>query len=104
MQAVRPDIALLEQNGITGIAMPRLGDPSVIPLWFGEGDLVTPAFIREAAKKALDDGQTFYVNTRGLPELRASIRDYLNNLYDVAIDEERISVPGSSMLCLTNVI
>jgi aspartate aminotransferase len=101
MQAVRPDIALLEQNGITGIAMPRLGDPSVIPLWFGEGDLVTPAFIREAAKKALDDGQTFYVNTRGLPELRASIRDYLNNLYDVAIDEERISVPGSSMLCIT---
>ena len=101
MRAVRPDISLLEQNGITGIALPRLDDPSVIPLWFGEGDLVTPPFIREAAKKALDDGQTFYVHTRGLPELRTSIRDYLNNLYDVAIDEERISVPGSSMLCIT---
>ena len=50
MRAVRPDIPLLEQNGITGIALPRLDDPSVISLWFGEGDRVTPAFIREAAK------------------------------------------------------
>jgi len=91
----------MEQNGITGIALPRLGDPSVIPLWFGEGDLVTPTFIREAAKEALDDGQTFYVHTRGSLELRISILDYLNNLYDVSIDEERISVPGSSMLCIT---
>jgi len=83
MRAVRPDISLMEQNGITGIALPRLDDPSVIPLWFGEGDRVTPAFSREAAKKALDDGETLYVHARGIRELRTSIRDYLNNLYDV---------------------
>jgi len=52
-------------------------------LWHGEGDRVTPAFIREAAKKALDDGETLYVHARGIRELRTSIRDYLNNLYDV---------------------
>ena len=50
MRAVRPDIPKMEQNGITGVALPRLGDPSVIPLWFGEGDMVTPDFIRESAK------------------------------------------------------
>lgn len=101
MRGVRPDIALLEQNGITGVAMPRLGDPSVIPLWFGEGDVVTPEFIRAAAKRALDDGDTFYVNTRGTIELRAAIRDYTNNLYGTSIDVERVSVPGSSMLGVT---
>jgi len=28
----------------------------VIPLWFGEPDTVTPDFVREAAKLALDEG------------------------------------------------
>lgn len=101
MKAVRPDIALLEQNGITGVAFPRLDDPSVIPLWFGEGDIATPDFIREAAKDALDAGDTFYVHTRGKLELREAIRRYLNDLYKVDLSPDRISVPGSSMLGVT---
>jgi aspartate aminotransferase len=101
MKAVRPDISVLEQNGITGIAFPRLDDPSVIPLWFGEGDIVTPGFIRDAAKSALDDGETFYVHTRGLPTLREEIRRYTERLYNVEIHPDRVSVPGSSMLCIT---
>ncbi len=101
MQAVRPDIALLEQNGITAVALPRLNDPAVIPLWFGEGDVVTPDFIRDAAKHALDEGHTFYVHTRGITPLREEIVRYTNQLYDTAIDVDRISVPGSSMLCVT---
>ena len=34
--------------------------PDVIGLWVGEGDLPTPAFICEAAAKALRAGHTFY--------------------------------------------
>ena len=34
------DIEALEQNGITKVAFKRMGDPAVIPLWFGEGDTV----------------------------------------------------------------
>ena len=49
MHMLRREFETLEQNGITRVGLPRIGDPSVIPLWFGEGDLVTPAFIREAA-------------------------------------------------------
>ena len=101
MGMLRAEIESLEQNGITGIALTRLGDPDVIALWFGEGDLVTPPFIRDAAKQALDDGYTFYSNPRGRPELRAAIQDYLGRLYDVDVDVERITVPGSSMLAIT---
>ena len=98
---VRPVIEALDQNGITKVAFQRLDDPKVIPLWFGEGDLATPAFIREAAKRALDDGQTFYVHTRGTPALRAAIKRYLDDLYGLDVDPDRISVPGSAMMGVT---
>ena len=91
-------------NGITGVALTRLGDPKVIPLWFGEGDLVTPEFIRAAAKQALDEGYTFYSNPRGRPELRAAIVAYLARLYGVEVDVERVTVPGSSMLAITRTL
>jgi len=101
VKGVRADIARLEQNGITSVAFTRMGDPKVIPLWFGEGDIVTPNFIRDAAKKALDEGETFYVHTRGLESLRLAIKTYLDSLYDIEIDPRRVSVPGSAMLGVT---
>jgi len=90
VKGVRPDIALLQQNGITAVAFTRIDDPSVIPLWFGEGDVVTADFIREAAKKALDDGETFYVHTRGIEALRLAIKSYLDSLYGKEVDPRRI--------------
>ena len=98
---VRPVIEALEQNGITKVAFARLGDPTVVPLWFGEGDTVTPAFIRDAAKAALDAGQTFYTHTRGTPGLRDAIKTYLDGLYGLDIDPNRITVPGSAMMGVT---
>ncbi len=95
---MRHEFESLHQNGITQVGLPRLGDPSVIPLWFGEGDLPTPAFIRQAAKDALDAGLTFYNHPAGRPELRAAIKTYLDRLYAIDLDVGRISVPGSTML------
>jgi len=101
MRPYRDEIETLEQNGIARVALKRLNDPRVIPLWFGEGDAVTPVFIREAAKRALDEGQTFYTHTRGRPELRAALKRYLDDLYGLDLDERRITVPGSAMLGIT---
>jgi aspartate/methionine/tyrosine aminotransferase len=97
----RAEIEALEQNGITGVALPHLGDPEIIPLWFGEGDRVTPSFIRERAKRALDEGDTFYTHTRGRGELRDALKAYLDALYGIDLDPDRISVPGSAMLGIT---
>ena len=101
MSMFRDEIEALEQNGITRVALPRIGDPSVIALWFGEGDMVTPEFIRDAAKRALDEGHTFYAHTRGRQELRDAIKRYLDRLYGIDVNPDRISVPGSSMLGIT---
>jgi aspartate aminotransferase len=46
---------------------------SVIHLEIGEPDFDTPANIRSAAKRALDDGSTHYGPFFGLPELREAI-------------------------------
>ena len=101
MDVLRPEIAALEQNGITRVALPRIGDPDVIALWFGEGDIVTEGFIRDAAKRALDDGDTFYTHTRGRQDLRDALKRYLDALYGIDLDPDRISVPGSTMLGIT---
>ena len=45
----------------------------VLRLYFGESNLPTPAFIVEAAARALRDGHTFYSENAGLPSLRAAI-------------------------------
>jgi aspartate/methionine/tyrosine aminotransferase len=101
LKAFRSDIEQLEQNGITKLAFTRMDDPDVIPLWFGEGDIVTPDFIRDAAKKALDEGRTFYVHTRGIEALRLEIKHYLDRIYGLDLNPQRISVPGASMGCIT---
>ena len=45
----------------------------VISFSVGEPDFATPAPIREAAKRALDEGWTRYVSAWGIPELREAI-------------------------------
>src|ERR1700743_2726425 len=68
--AIRPAIRELEPSGITKVTALGLGNPDVLPLWFGETDLVTPPFIRQAAAQALEDGKTFYPNAGGTQTLR----------------------------------
>src|SRR5215212_2492868 len=48
---------------------------SIVYLQIGEPDFDTPANVREAAKKALDNGETHYPPYAGLPDLRAAIAD-----------------------------
>jgi aspartate aminotransferase len=95
---IRPEIAALELSGIGKVAVGALDDPEVIALWFGESDLVTAAPVREATKAALDAGRTFYGYTRGHMPLRDALKAYLDRLYGLDLDPDRISSPGSTML------
>src|ERR1700748_700961 len=104
MNPIRPAIETLEPNGIGLVAMLGLGEPDLIPLWFGESDLVTPAFIRDAAKKALDDGKTFYTQSRGIPALREAIAAYHKRTLGVDIAPERISLPGAATLAVVTAL
>jgi aspartate aminotransferase len=69
----------------------------VIPLWFGEGDEPTPGFIKQAAIRALEADETFYVPNSGVPELRQAIADYMTALYGRPIGADRITATTSGM-------
>src|SRR6185369_986121 len=94
---VRNLIGELPTSPIGDVAALGRGNPEVIPLWFGEGDLTTPAFINEAATAALKAGHTFYTWQRGIPELRAALAKYTSNLYGIDCKSDRITVTGSGM-------
>lgn len=104
MTAIRKDILRLERNGIGRVASLGLGEPDIIPLWFGESDVVTPAFIREAAKRALDDGQTFYNHARGMTALREALRGFHKRTVGMDVGVERISVPGAATLAVVTAL
>jgi aspartate/methionine/tyrosine aminotransferase len=69
----------------------------VLPLWVGEGDMPTPAFIAEAATRALAAGETFYTWQRGIPELREALARYHARLYGREFSPEEFYVVGSGM-------
>ena len=97
---IRPLIAELPFSEIREISRLGMGRADVIPLWFGEPDWPTPDFINAAAKRAMDQGHTFYTHNRGIPELRRALADYHGNLHGRAIGMERITVTASAMNAL----
>jgi aspartate aminotransferase len=100
MQALEGARALIRDiplENISGLAKDRFGDASIIPLWFGEGDVPAPAFIGEAMARAIRDGHVFYTHQNGIPELRETLADYLTVLGREPIGPENITVTFSGM-------
>lgn len=93
----REEILALGASRIREIANAAMGRSDVAAFWFGENDQPTPAFIREAASAALGEGQTFYTQNLGLPELRETIAGYLGRLHGAEIGPERVAVVGSGI-------
>ncbi len=69
------------ESGIVELFNYGRGRKGLIPLWVGEGDLVAPAFVAEAAARSAASGETFYSFQSGIPELRESIARYMSRHY-----------------------
>ena len=96
----RPQVSALSSSRIRDIANAGMGRTDIAAFWFGEGDEVTPPFIREAAQKALAEGETFYVHNLGLPQLREAVASYEGKLQGIASSPERIAITGSGVSAL----
>lgn len=90
----RPTVEHLVNSQIREVANVGIGNPNVLPFWFGEPDQVTPQFIRERACAALQEGETFYTQSAGLPALRSAIAEYVTKLHR-PLDAKRVVVTTS---------
>jgi aspartate aminotransferase len=98
--SIRDAIKQLPPSRIAEISALGMGDPDVVALWYGEGDVPTPSFIGEAAAAAMRAGETFYTHKAGLPELRQTIADYLSGLYAKPVGMGRIAVTSAGINAL----
>ncbi len=77
---------------------------NVISLSLGEPDFKTPEHIREAAKKAIDEGAWFaYPPVPGYPDLRKGIADKLKRENNLNCTENNILVSAGAKHSISNV-
>ena len=96
---MRAVIDRLPGSKIREVANAGLGRADVLPFWFGESDEPTPAFIRDAAVRSLNSGETFYTHNLGLPELREALSAYVGSLHP-PVGAQRIAVTSSGVNAL----
>ncbi|PLR81412.1 aromatic amino acid aminotransferase [Bacillus canaveralius] len=73
----------LEISGIRKFFNMVAGTEDMISLTIGQPDFPTPAHVKEAGKKAIDDNFTSYTHNAGLLELREAAADFYKKKYSV---------------------
>ena len=67
----------------------------IIHLEIGQPDFPTPQHVKDAAKKALDDGWTGYGPTPGFPDFRDAIAEYISRTRGISVTGNNVVVvPG----------
>ena len=98
----RQAVHSLVASQIREVANVGLGNPDILPFWFGEPDQVTPAYIRDAAVASLHAGETFYTQNFGIPELREAIAAYVSRWHgSIAAADIAVTASGMSALMLS---
>ncbi|MEP7170674.1 MAG: pyridoxal phosphate-dependent aminotransferase, partial [Bacteroidota bacterium] len=76
----------------------------IISLSLGEPDFVTPAYIREGAKKAIDEGFTFYTPISGFADLRKAISEKFKKENNLEYAPDQIVVSTGAKQSIANVV
>lgn len=86
---------------IRELADHAFGMEGVLKLHFGESNLPTPQFIKDAMVQALDEGYTYYSENAGLPPLRAALALKYAELHGVTLDpQQEILITASGVQAL----
>ena len=86
--ALASSVESVSYSLIRALAEEAMAMPGVLRLYFGESDVPTPQFVKDAAARALADGYTFYSQNAGLPSLRAALAATYARLHDVELDPD----------------
>jgi aspartate/methionine/tyrosine aminotransferase len=78
---------------------------NIIALSIGEPACATPAFIKTAAKKALDDNMTHYSPSAGIMTFRKAIAEYVAKTRNIPVaPEEVVVVPGGKPIIFFSIL
>jgi aspartate/methionine/tyrosine aminotransferase len=94
---LRPEALNAPESGIVEVSNYGRGREGLIPLWVGEGDVPTPAFISDSAARSLRDGETYYTWQRGIPDFRDAIARYMARVYGRPFTRDRFFATGGGM-------
>ncbi|HYO82497.1 MAG TPA: aminotransferase class I/II-fold pyridoxal phosphate-dependent enzyme, partial [Bryobacteraceae bacterium] len=103
MPEIAQSAAAVPHSRIRELAEIALNMDGVLKLYFGESNLPTPHFIKQAAQRALDEGWTYYTSNAGMPSTRAALAAYYRRLHGVEVDPKRNVVVTASGVQALNV-
>src|SRR5260370_7144105 len=86
MPSLASSVENVPRSRIRELAEIAMTMDGVLRLYFGESNLPTPDYIKQAAVRALQDGFTFYTENAGLPSLRRAIAGNYQRLHAVKLD------------------
>src|SRR4051794_6325506 len=86
MPQLASSVENVPHSRIRELAEIAMGMDGVLRLYFGESNLPTPDYIKQAAIRAMQEGFTFYTENAGLPSLRRAITESYRKLHDVELD------------------
>src|SRR5512138_2676843 len=86
MPQLASSVEHVPHSRIRELAEIAMGMDGVLRLYFGESNLPTPDYIKQAAIRAMQEGYTFYTENAGLPSLRRAIADNYLRLHSVHLD------------------
>ena len=68
----------------------------IVHLEIGEPDFDTPAYIKNAAIKALNDGYTHYTPAAGIAQVRETVAEYVSKTRNISVDPDEVVItPGA---------
>jgi aspartate/methionine/tyrosine aminotransferase len=101
MPTIASSAQQVPHSRIREIADAAMKMDGVLKLYFGESNVPTPEYIKQAATKALEEGYTYYSENAGLPGLRQDLAAYYRRVHGVELDpQSEIVVTASGVQAL----
>jgi aspartate/methionine/tyrosine aminotransferase len=86
MPSIAHSVEMVPRSRIRELAEIAMSMDGVLRLYFGESNLPTPEYIKQAAIAAMRDGFTFYTENAGLPSTRRALAEHYRAMQHVEID------------------
>ncbi len=86
MSRLAGSVEQVPRSRIRELAEIAMSMDGVLRLYFGESNLPTPQYIKNAAVRAMEEGFTFYTENAGLPSTRRALADYYRRMQQVELD------------------